>query len=74
MQGWECPVCHVGVAPHMNMCPQCKKRRLTIGVHSDQGTVPARPSVYDVTPTAVTPVTAEQYSEWFPITSDTLPK
>ena len=31
MQGWECPVCHVGVAPHLDVCPVCEKK------HYDRG-------------------------------------
>ena len=25
-QGWECPVCHIGVAPGIVTCPKCEKR------------------------------------------------
>jgi hypothetical protein len=24
-KAWECPVCHVGVAPHCDACPNCTK-------------------------------------------------
>lgn len=27
MQGWECPVCHVGVSPYLNTCPVCEECR-----------------------------------------------
>lgn len=31
-KAWKCPVCHIGVAPHMDTCPACRPPLNAIGI------------------------------------------
>ncbi len=64
MSGWECPVCHIGVAPDLDVCPNCYKCRqeskaytITFG------------RIVEMTREIPAPVSA--ISRWFPDTTIT---
>lgn len=35
-KGWKCPVCEVGVAPHVEVCPNCTRQASVVSKSTEE--------------------------------------